>query len=127
MKNLALFPSPIHLLLRSLLFTSLFAACPVCPVKAEEQKPHITLFMAGDSTMASQALVPPTPARGWGQMLQPYFNDNVRVENHAASGSSTKSFIDSKRWQTIIDHIQPGDFVIIQFGHNDPKTDEGRH
>ncbi len=93
---------------------------------AEPSLPRFTLFMAGDSTMATQTLLPPTPARGWGQMLQPYFTDNVRVENHAASGHSTKSFLDSGRWQRILDRIQPGDFVLIQFGHNDSKPDESR-
>ncbi len=90
------------------------------------EKP-ITLFMAGDSTMAAQALVPATPARGWGQMLQPYFHDNVRVENLASSGQSTRSFRDKGRWQLILDRLQAGDFVIIQFGHNDAKPDAERH
>ena len=95
---------------------------------AEDAEPHrVTLFMAGDSTMATQALIPATPARGWGQMLQPYFTDNVRVLNLAASGNSTKSFRDGKRWQPILDQLQAGDFVIIQFGHNDSKPDEARH
>ncbi|HEX4128908.1 MAG TPA: rhamnogalacturonan acetylesterase [Pirellulales bacterium] len=86
-----------------------------------------TLFMAGDSTMAAQSLVPATPARGWGQMLQPYFDDSVRVENFASGGQSSKSFRDSGRWQQILDRLNPGDFVLMQFGHNDNKPDEGRH
>lgn len=87
----------------------------------------VTLFLAGDSTMATQAVVPATPGRGWGQMLQPYFQDHVRVENFAASGRSSKSFRDEGRWQQILDRIQPGDFVLIQFGHNDSKPDPERH
>src|SRR5438552_3958445 len=74
----------------------------------DPEKPR-TLFLAGDSTMATQPIVPATPARGWGQMLQPYFNDHVRVENLASSGQSTKSFRDKGRWQQIVDHVQPGD------------------
>ena len=101
-------------------------ACWTTHLAAEDSK-SFTLFMAGDSTMATQAVVPPTPARGWGQMLQPYFQDHVRVENHASSGQSTKSFREKGRWATILGRIQPGDFVIIQFGHNDGKPDEGRH
>src|SRR3954464_13282694 len=89
-------------------------------------EPH-TLFMAGDSTMAAQPLIPATPARGWGQMLQPYFNDDLRVENVASSGQSTKSFREKGRGQQILDHLKPGDFVLIEFGHNDGKPDEGRH
>lgn len=94
------------------------------PLKAE--KP-LTLFMAGDSTMATQAVVPATPARGWGQMLQPYFHDHVRVDNRASSGQSSKSFLGKGRWQQLLDAIKPGDFVIIQFGHNDSKPDAERH
>ena len=60
-------------------------------------------------------------------MLQPYFTNSVRVENHAASGHSTKSFLDSGRWQRLLDRMKPGDFVLIQFGHNDSKPDESRH
>jgi lysophospholipase L1-like esterase len=86
-----------------------------------------TLFLAGDSTMATQAIVPATPGRGWGQMLQPYFQDHVRVENFGASGRSSKSFRDEGRWQQILDRIQPGDYVLIQFGHNDSKPDPERH
>src|SRR4051812_15697116 len=87
----------------------------------------ITLFLAGDSTMATQPLVPATPARGWGQMLQPYFDEHVRVENFASSGQSSKSFRDKGRWAQIVARLQPGDFVIIQFGHNDNKPDADRH
>lgn len=94
------------------------------PPKAE--KP-LTLFLAGDSTMATQAVVPATPARGWGQMLQPYFRDHVRVDNLASSGQSSKSFRDRGRWQQLLDRVKPGDFVIIQFGHNDSKPDQERH
>jgi lysophospholipase L1-like esterase len=89
-------------------------------------EPH-TLFLAGDSTMAAQPLIPATPARGWGQMLQPYFEDDLRVENFASSGQSTKSFREKGRWQQILDRLKPGDFVLIEFGHNDGKPDEGRH
>jgi lysophospholipase L1-like esterase len=111
----------LPLILAGSIFLSVISA-----VQAEPSAAQITFFLAGDSTMATQALVPPTPARGWGQMLQPYFTENVRVENHAASGHSTKSFSDSGRWQRILERIKPGDFVLIQFGHNDSKPDEGR-
>jgi pectinesterase len=77
--------------------------------------------------MATHAVVPATPARGWGQMLQPYFHDHVRVDNLASSGQSSKSFRDLGRWKQLLDRIRPGDFVIIQFGHNDSKPDKERH
>jgi len=107
--------------------TNVIISLAIPSVNAESPMPRRTLFLAGDSTMATQPLIPPTPARGWGQMLQPYFSENIRVENHAASGHSTKSFRDSSRWQRILDRMQPGDFVLIQFGHNDSKPDTERH
>lgn len=83
--------------------------------------------MIGDSTMAAHAVLPASPTRGWGQMFQPYFKESLRVENHAMSGRSSRSFIAEGRWKIVIEQIKPGDFLIIQFGHNDEKTDEKRH
>jgi lysophospholipase L1-like esterase len=78
--------------------------------------------MIGDSTMANKPVIPANPERGWGQMLQIYFKDTVRVENYAQNGRSTKSFIAEGRWEKVVNALKPGDFVIIQFGHNDEKT-----
>jgi lysophospholipase L1-like esterase len=80
-----------------------------------------TIFLIGDSTMANKPLIPENPERGWGQMLPPYFKAGVRVENHAMNGRSSKSFRDEGRWQVVEDSLKPGDWVIIQFGHNDEK------
>jgi lysophospholipase L1-like esterase len=80
-----------------------------------------TLFMIGDSTMANKPLVPAQPERGWGQMLPGYFKDAVRIENHALNGRSSKSFRDEGHWEIVRQRIRPGDYVIIQFGHNDEK------
>ena len=81
-----------------------------------------TLHMIGDSTMANKPVIPANPERGWGQMFQTYFKDSVRVENYAQNGRSTKSFIADGRWDKVVAALKPGDFVIIQFGHNDEKT-----
>ncbi len=81
--------------------------------------------MAGDSTMSNKPLRPAFPERGWGQMLPLYFLNTVRIENHAANGRSTKSFQTEGRWRKLIEDVQPGDFVIIQFAHNDEKTNNG--
>jgi lysophospholipase L1-like esterase len=78
--------------------------------------------MAGDSTMADKPA--DLPEYGWGQALPRFFKDPAMVHNHAVNGRSTKSFIDEGRWQKIIDELQAGDFVIIQFGHNDEKTED---
>ena len=85
----------------------------------------ITLFMAGDSTMANKPMRPANPERGWGQLLPLYFNDSVRIENHAMNGRSTRSFIAEGRWKAIINKLKPGDYVVVQFGHNDEKTNNG--
>ena len=79
----------------------------------------ITIYLAGDSTMAEK-LPEKRPETGWGEFLQQLFNrDSVRVENHARNGRSTRTFIEEKRWQVIIEKLKEGDYVLIQFGHND--------
>ena len=83
-----------------------------------------TIFLIGDSTMANKPLIPENPERGWGQMLPPYFKAGVRLENHAMNGRSSKSFRDEGRWQAVEDSLKPGDWVIIQFGHNDEKDQD---
>lgn len=93
-------------------------------VAALAQTNPITLHMIGDSTMANKPVIPANPERGWGQMFHMYFKDTVRVENYAQGGRSTKSFIAEGRWDTVRAALKPGDFVIIQFGHNDEKTND---
>jgi lysophospholipase L1-like esterase len=86
--------------------------------------PPVTLYLAGDSTMA-QKFVTRRPETGWGEALQQYFDvDRVRVMNLARNGRSTRTFIQEGRWQEIVDALQPGDYVFIQFGHNDGSVDK---
>lgn len=88
----------------------------------------ITIFMIGDSTMANKPVDNDNPERGWGQMLQSLLDPEfVCVENHAMNGRSSKSFIDEGRWAVVLQRIKPGDYVFIQFGHNDEKTAERLH
>jgi lysophospholipase L1-like esterase len=90
------------------------------------QKP--TIYGIGDSTMANKVKPDENPERGWGQMLPMFFNDNITIDNRAVNGRSTKSFIDEKRWDDIYKILKPGDYVFIQFGHNDGKvTDSTRY
>lgn len=91
---------------------------------ATAQSNRITLHMIGDSTMANKPIIPANPERGWGQMLPMYFKDSVRVENYAQNGRSSKTFIAEGRWDKVLAALKPGDFVIIQFGHNDEKTND---
>ncbi len=86
-----------------------------------------TLFLIGDSTVCNQALIPAQPLRGWGQMLPLFLKDDIHLQNHASSGQSSRSFFITERWKPVLNQLKAGDFVIIQFGHNDPKTDEKRH
>ena len=89
------------------------------------QDTPITIFLAGDSTMASK-LPEKRPETGWGEMLQMHFDEKkVKVENHAQNGRSTKTFISEGRWQAIVDKLQKGDIVFVQFGHNDQSKDKG--
>lgn len=92
-------------------FFSLFLLIPML-VQAE------TVYMAGDSTMAFKP-VKDHPETGWGMPFSLFFDESVKVENRAMNGRSTRTFIEEGRWDSIEKSLQPGDFVIIQFGHND--------
>lgn len=82
-----------------------------------------TIYLIGDSTMADKARAD-HPERGWGQLFRTLVKEPAKVENHARNGRSTKSFIDENRWTPIVDRLRVGDWVIIQFGHNDEKADK---
>lgn len=87
----------------------------------------VTIFMIGDSTMANKKLDGGNPERGWGHVLPGFFSEDIRIDNHAVNGRSSKSFIDEGRWDKVIAQVQKGDYVFIQFGHNDEKPDSLRH
>lgn len=84
-----------------------------------------TIFIAGDSTAASYSN---SDHQGWGAMLGQYFSDQVKVDNRARGGRSSRTFIKEGLWQELIDDVQANDIVIIQFGHNDasPVNDDRR-
>jgi len=86
-----------------------------------------TIFIIGDSTAAKKDLSQGKLERGWGMALQCYFDDNIRVDNHAVNGRSSLSFINEGRWDSVLVRMKPGDYVIIQFGHNDEKPKADRH
>ncbi len=87
------------------------------------QEARLRLLLAGDSTV-QDADHRTTPDWGWGQVLPRFFDDGVEVVNLARGGRSTRSFIDEGRWDELLSLTRPGDFVFIQFGHNDPKEGE---
>ncbi len=92
-----------------------------------ERKDIITIFMIGDSTMANKSIRHDNLERGWGQMLPGYLTEDVRVDNHAMNGRSSLSFINEGRWDTVVSKIKKGDYVFIQFGHNDEKPATNLH
>ena len=116
----------LHSLFRHLKPTSTWWLCLAAVVlmlsltSADTKRP-ITIFMIGDSTMANKPLDGNNQERGWGQMLSGFFSDDIRVDNHALNGRSSLSFILEGEWQKVYDAIKPGDYVFIQFGHNDEK------
>ena len=77
-----------------------------------------TVFLAGDSTVTDQ---PREPTTSWGQMLPRFFGPEVAIANHAESGETIKSFITALRLDKILSQIKQGDYLFIQFGHNDMK------
>ena len=78
-----------------------------------------TVFLAGDSTVTDQRF---EPAAGWGQMLPRFFRPTVSIANHAESGETLKSFLVERRLDKILGRIKPGDWLFVQFGHNDQKA-----
>lgn len=83
-----------------------------------------TLWIAGDSTVKSNS-----PMRGWGQDLGTFFDPaKINVVNRAIGGRSSRTFFTEGRWKEIQDSLKPGDFIIIQFGHNDvgPLDEKGK-
>ncbi|KAF2079897.1 rhamnogalacturonan acetylesterase [Flavobacterium sharifuzzamanii] len=83
-----------------------------------------TLYCIGDSTMANKKDPDKNPEHGWAQVLQPFFKDDIVVVNKAVNGRSTKSFIAEKRWDSIYQKLKKGDYVFIEFGHNDEKIED---
>ncbi|MCF2949593.1 rhamnogalacturonan acetylesterase [Paraglaciecola aquimarina] len=79
------------------------------------------LFMAGDSTMAIKH-PKDYPETGWGVPFSEFFSEQISVINLAKNGRSTRTFMAEGLWQKILDDLQKGDFVIIQFGHNDESA-----
>ncbi|WP_205499800.1 rhamnogalacturonan acetylesterase [Rufibacter psychrotolerans] len=79
---------------------------------------QVTVFLAGNSTVVNQD---EEPWASWGQMIPRFFKPGVAIANHAESGLSLRSFINSKRLEKILSLMKPGDYVFVEFGHNDEK------
>ena len=87
--------------------------------------PHTpTLYLAGDSTVVDQDT---EPWAAWGQMLPRFFLPGLVVANHAESGETIRSFTSEQRFAKIFSRMQPGDYLFLQFNHNDQKIDPKTH
>jgi lysophospholipase L1-like esterase len=87
-------------------------------------KRPVAVHLAGDSTAAAKR-PEKRPEAGWGEALPAHFSERrVRVVNHAMNGRSTRTFIEEGRWQALVDSLRPGDWVLVQFGHNDGSKDK---
>lgn len=92
-----------------------------------QQSGKITIFLIGDSTMAHKASWA-FPETGWGMPFSFFFDSTVVVENRAKNGRSTRTFIEENLWQAVADELKEGDYVLIQFGHNDEAKEKvGRY
>ncbi|MFT3867120.1 MAG: rhamnogalacturonan acetylesterase [Nibricoccus sp.] len=120
-------PAALFALLSAAFVQSLAAAAiedaPLAPV-GPKAKIHPALHLVGDSTMADKPIDKPNPERGWGQLFPTLLKEPARVVNHAQNGRSSKSFREEGRWQNVLEQIEKGDFVLIEFGHNDQKSQD---
>ena len=107
------------------LLLSMVAVCLILMAATTDKT--TTIFVIGDSTAANKDISGGKQERGWAMVLQAYFDDHIIVDNHAVNGRSSKSFIDEGRWDKVLQKMKPGDYVIIQFGHNDEKPKADRH
>lgn len=101
----------------------LFLGCKSSNISDIENH-NIIIYTIGDSTMANKKNPQQNPEHGWGQVLPDFMTNNVTIKNHAVNGRSTKSFITEKRWDSIYNKLENGNYVFIQFGHNDQKEDD---
>lgn len=104
---------------------SLWAAVIVCCMAfvGGDEKKKVTIWLAGDSTMSvkDQKAFPET---GWGMPFTQFFDSSVTIKNVAKNGRSTRTFISEKLWQSIEQNLSEGDYVLIQFGHNDESKEK---
>lgn len=88
-----------------------------------QEKKYIKVYLIGDSTMCPYE-PKQFPIHGWGMPFANFFDHSVTIDNRARGGRSTRTFIGEGRWQLIADSLKEGDYVFIQFGHNDEAKEE---
>lgn len=83
----------------------------------------ITVYLIGDSTMADKR-ASAFPETGWGTPFKTFFDSSVMIQNYAKNGRSTRTFLEEGLWQPVADNLRKGDYVFIQFGHNDESEEK---
>jgi lysophospholipase L1-like esterase len=112
-QSIALMKFPVYLLSLGLLMLT---------AAVQRVKP-ITVYLIGDSTIANKATTA-FPETGWGMPFKHFFDSSVTVDNRAKNGRSTRTFLSENLWQPIADNLKEGDYVFIQFGHNDESKEK---
>ena len=93
------------------------------------KKDKPTFYIIGDSTVKNGDGTGENNQMGWGTVITPFFDTTtINVQNHAIGGRSSRTFITEGRWERILQTLKKGDYVIMQFGHNDagPLDDTAR-
>ena len=103
------------------IFSIIFALLVAVSVSAQDK---IVLRLMGDSTMADKDLSYQNPERGWGQRLKSHVDEAVVVANYAQNGRSTKSVQTLGIWDKVKADLKAGEYLFIQFGHNDSKESD---
>lgn len=88
-----------------------------------KQADPIIVYLIGDSTMSVKE-TKAYPETGWGMPFVYFFDEGVSIDNRARNGRSTRTFLSENRWQPVADALKPGDYVFIQFGHNDESVEK---
>lgn len=103
-------------------------AVEITQLKSRDEKAEKpTIYIAGDSTAQTYDRAKTYPQTGWGQVFADYFTDDVVIENRSMGGRSLKSYNNDGRLDKILTSMYPGDYVLIQFGHNDGSTKPERY
>ncbi len=111
----------------SILTIILFTACSAFVIKKQKAKP--TLYLIGDSTVKNGKGKGDGSLWGWGSFIGEYFdNEKIDVKNHALGGTSSRTFLTNGLWDSVVVKLKKGDYVMMQFGHNDssPLDDTAR-
>lgn len=94
------------------------SAPAVSRIRIEPDTTAVTIFLCGNSTVVDQEY---EPYASWGQMIPRWFDDHVAISNHAESGLSVRTFLAANRLDKVLSMMKQGDYVLVEYGHNDQK------